>query len=78
MKAELIEKYIKLSDLKVGQIAVSRDRKNIFLCAYEYKAGKNYSVIVELNNLGDQYTDNRDMSQPVRVLASGDRFVIDI
>lgn len=77
MDAEFVEKYDKLSDMKAGQSAVSKDREKFFVCGYVYDTLKkqNVATILEVNNLRDQYSENRDMTQPVKILKSGDKFV---
>jgi len=77
MNVEFIEKYKRLSDLKPGECATSKDRERFFVCAYYYCNIKkvNIPVIVDLNYLNDQYTEKRDMSQPIKILDSGDKFI---
>jgi hypothetical protein len=72
LDAELIEKYVKLSDMKAGDTAISKDRERFFVCGHHYNFLKKGN---ELNNLSDQYSDNRDMSEPVLILKRGDKFV---
>ena len=75
MEAEFIEKYDKLSDMGLGDIAVSKDRSCFFVCgriATEDKKDK--VIILDLNNLWGRY-DNWDMEQPIKILKSGDKFV---
>ncbi len=77
MDVQFIEKYEMLSDMKEGDTATSKDRTNFFVCGYHYDTlkKKNVRVILDLNNLFDQYTENRDMSQPIKILKRGDNFV---
>lgn len=77
MNVEFIEKYVKLSDMKEGDTATSKDRSSFFVCGYHYDTLKkqNVRIILDLNNLHDQYTEKRDMNQPVKILKSGDKFV---
>ena len=77
MNIEFIEKYVKLSDMKPGDTATSKDRNSFFVCGHHYDSLKrqNVPVILDLNNLHDQYTDNRDLSEPIKILKSGDQFV---
>lgn len=77
MKAEFLEKYVKLSDMMPGEMAISKCREKFFVCGYYYnklKTGNDISIL-ELNDLQNQYTDRRDMDQPVLILKRGDRFV---
>ena len=77
MNTEFLEKYSKLSDMTLGDVAVSKDRESFFICGYHYDTlkKKNVLVIMDMNKLYDQYTENRDMSQPVTILKQGDKFV---
>ncbi|GEM_PF-6873305 len=77
MDVEFIEKYEKLSDMKPGDTATSKDRKSFFVCGLQYDTLKkqNVKVILDLNNLCDQYTERRNMNQPVQILKSGDKFL---
>jgi hypothetical protein len=77
MNVDFIEKYDKLSDMKEGDTATSQDRKSFFVCGHHYDKLKkqNARIILDLNNLYDQYTEKRDMNQPIKILESGDRFV---
>jgi len=77
LNAEFIEKYVKLSEMKAGDTAISKDRERFFVCGHHYnflKKGNELSIL-ELNDLSDQYSDKRDMSQPVLILKRGDQFV---
>jgi uncharacterized Fe-S cluster-containing MiaB family protein len=80
MNAEFIESYNQLSDLKPGDVAVSKDRERCFVCGYHIDAesGLNVEVILEVNHLYNQYTDKRDNSQPVKILGTGDKFIFSI
>ena len=77
MNIEFIEKYEKLSDLREGDTATSKDRKSFFVCGHHYCMFKkqNVRIILDLNNLQDQYSETRDMNQPVKILKKGDKFV---
>ena len=77
MNVEFNENYSKLSDLEPGQVAVSKDREKFFVCGYYYDTliSKNKTVIMDMNDLDNQYLDNRDMGQPIRILKFGDKFV---
>jgi len=77
MHIEFIEKYVKLSDMKAGDTATSKDRESFFVCGYHYNfiAKQNELVIFDLNNLSDQYTENRNLDQPVKILKPGDKFI---
>ncbi len=77
MNIEFIEKYDQLSDMKEGDTATSKDRTKFFVCGHHYDTLRkmNVKVILDLNNLFDQYTDKRSMSQPVKILGRGDRFI---
>jgi hypothetical protein len=74
---EFIENYSKLSDMEPGDSSVSKNRENFFVCGFYYCSlkKKNVKVILNINALQDQYTDNRDMSQPVKIIRKGDKFV---
>ena len=76
MNAEFIESYNMLSDLKPGDVAVSKDREKCFVCGSrrDEDSGMNVSVILEINSLYNQYPEKRDMSQPVKILGKGDKF----
>ena len=74
MKVQYQEGNIKLSSLTAGQVAVSVDRKQFFICGYVFKDGANQTVILNVNDLSNQYTDKVDMDQPVHVLKGGDQF----
>jgi len=77
MNIEFIEKYVKLSDMKAGDIATSKDRNSFFVCGYHYDNLKqqNVKVILDINNLYNQYTDGEDLTQPIKILKSGDQFI---
>lgn len=76
MKAQFIEKYQTLEDMKPGDVAVSKDRKKVYICAYHYNFLKkdNERTIIDINNLYEQYTDHRTMTEPVKFLKIGDKF----
>ena len=77
MNVQFVEKYVKLSDMEEGDTATSKDRGSFFVCGYHYDKviNTNVKVILDLNDLRNQYTDKRDMSQPVKILKSGDKFI---
>ena len=77
MNIEFLEKYSKLSDMKAGDTATSKDRESFFACGYHYDTLKKQNVLVifDLNNLYDQYTERRNLDQPVKILKSGDKFI---
>ena len=77
METNFVEKYSKLSDMKAGDVATSKDRELFYVCGYHYDKLKkaNVPVVLEMNNLDDQYTDKRDMSKQVRILRPGDKFM---
>tara|TARA_R110000782_G_scaffold72920_3_gene145845 strand:- start:687 stop:935 length:249 start_codon:yes stop_codon:yes gene_type:complete len=77
---EFIEKYSRLSDMKAGDTAVSKDRKDFYVCGYHYDTlkKKNVEVILNVNSLFDQYTDNRDLSAYVKILKKDDKFMCSI
>lgn len=77
MDVEFIEKYDKLSDMREGDVATSKDRTSFFVCGYHYDTLKkqNVRIILDLNGLFNQYTENRDMNQPIKILKGGDGFV---
>lgn len=79
MEAQFIEKYAKLSDMKPGDVAVSKDRTKFFVCGLHHDKlmKKNIPVILDVNELYNQYTDKRDMNHPVRILVKGDKFVFE-
>lgn len=74
METIFIEEYQKLSDMKPGDMAVSKNRESFFVCG-NYFTTENLPVIFDLNDLANQYTDKRDMDQPIKILTHGDRFV---
>lgn len=85
MKAEFIEKYDRLFDMSVGDIAVSSDRESIFICAHgtpieKDKDGKRYSVkvIVDLNSLFEQYLGDHFGTVKIKKLERGDQFVLTV
>lgn len=80
MKAEFREAYNKLSDMMPGDVAVSKDRKRFFVCGWRHCifAKDNVEVVLEVNELNNQYPDKRDMSQPVKILKNGDKFVCEV
>ena len=77
MEVKYSEKYESLSNLEPGEVAVSKDRSSFFVASYQICAltKKNKKVVIDLNNLENQYTDKIDMSQPVHILSPGDKFV---
>lgn len=77
MNVEFFENYCKLSELKPGDTAVSKDRTKFFVCGYFFDRNTNANkpAILDMNDLSNQYTDSRDMSQPVHKPKSGDKFV---
>jgi hypothetical protein len=80
MEAEYCESYVTLSSLKAGDVAVSKHRDKLFVCSYIWNkdAEKNELAIFDINNMADQYSDKRDMSQPVKKLDCDDKFIITI
>lgn len=80
MNAEYQERYNKLSELRPGQIAVSKDRKSIFLCGRGKTAsGWNSDLtVLDLNSMETEHAGQFDMDQPVRKLKKGDKFTITV
>ena len=80
MHVDFVEKYVPLSAMKPGDTATSKDRESFFVCGHHYDTLKkqNVTIILDVNNLHDQYTEKRDMSQPVKILKLGDKFVCKI
>ena len=81
MKSHFVEKYDKLRGLRPGQLAVSQDRENLYLCVWvPAEDGKkdSYKAIIDLNNPTDQYIYNLIFDQPVKILATGDKFVMTV
>ena len=80
MEVQFVEKYVKLSDMEEGQVSVSKNREEFFVCGHSYcKVLKcNKRIILNVNKLWDQYTEKIDMNQPVKILKSGDKFVCNI
>ena len=80
MEVTFVEKYKKLSDMEEGEVAVFKDRKEFFVCGHHYcktlKANK--KIILNVNKLWDQYTENIDLDQPVKILKSGDKFICNV
>jgi hypothetical protein len=75
MNAQFDESYSKLSDMKPGDVAVSKDRDHFYICGYDQDQEK---VTLEINNLSNQYLDKTDTSQPVKILKQGDRFSFEL
>jgi len=77
MEVQFVEKYKKLCDIEEGQVAVSKDRKEFFVCGHHYctTLKLNKKVILNVNKLFDQYTETVDLEQLVKILKSGDKFV---
>lgn len=77
MEVTFVEKYNKLSDMEEGQVAVSKNREEFFVCGHHYcKTLKcNKKIILNVNKLWDQCTEKIDMEQPVKILKSGDKFI---
>ncbi len=85
MKAEFLEKYDRLLDMTTGSIAVSHDRERIFVCAQgtpveKDREGKRYpiKVIIDLNNLHEQYLGDSFTSIRIKKLEQGDKFLITV
>ena len=80
MEVQFVEKYKKLSDMEEGQVAVSKNREEFFVCGHHYcKTLKlNKKIILNVNKLWNQYTEKIDMDQPVKILTSGDKFVCQV
>jgi len=81
MEVKFIEKYTKLGDIKEGQVAVSKDRKEFFVCCYYWCATLklNKKIIINLNYLSNnQYTETLDLEQLVKILKRGDKFVCEV
>jgi hypothetical protein len=81
MDAQYLESYNKLSDLHPGQLAASKDRKSLYLCVWVpalHGAKDSYKAIIDLTNPTDQYVYNINMDQPVKILSTGDKFVITV
>jgi len=76
MEVEFKESYTKLSDMKPGDCAVSKDRKKFFVCGFNWDevSQQKYVVILEMGNLEDYNIADRDEDQPVTFLKPGDRF----
>lgn len=80
MKVTFVEKYTKLGDIEEGEVAVSKDRRNFFVCGYHYCATLklNRKIILNVNDLSNQYSEDIDLEQPVKILKAGDKFVCEI
>ena len=80
MEVQFVEKYNKLSDIEEGQTAVSKDRKEFFVCGHHYctTLKLNKKVILNVNRLFNQYTEDIDLDQPVKILKHGDKFVCEV
>jgi hypothetical protein len=76
MNVTFIERYVKLSDMKAGDTATSADRKSFFVCGHHYDKlqKQNVKIILDVNHLTNQYSEVRDMNQPVKILKEGDKF----
>jgi len=80
MDAEFIEKYDRLSQMRAGDIAISKDRSQVFVCGAwspDKKEG-NQLVVLDLKRLSYQYSYDRDMTQLVRKLQKGDQIVLTV
>ncbi len=75
METEFVEKYQQLKDMVPGDIAVSKDRNKFYICGFHMVYNNNKPLILDLNNLTNQYTDKRDMNELIRMLKPGDKFV---
>ena len=80
MEVQFVEKYKKLSDMEEGQVAVSKNREEFFVCGHHYcKTLKlNKKIILNVNKLWNQYTEKIYIYQPVKILTSGDKFVCQV
>lgn len=80
MECQFIETYTKLGDMEEGEVAVSKNREEFFVCGHHYctTLKLNKKVILNINKLWDQYTEKIDMEQPVKILKSGDKFICGI
>jgi len=76
MEIEFIEKYEVLKDLEPGEIAVSKDRQSLFLCARVNEKEFDLVTFINLSRLYMQSHEEGDINQPVRKLKKGDKFVI--
>lgn len=76
MKSQLIEKYQILKDMKPGDVAVSKDRKKVYVCTHHYNFLKkdNERIIINMNDLYEQCSDHRIMTEPIKILRTGDKF----
>lgn len=77
MIVEFVEKYVPLSAMEAGDTATSKDRTSFFICGYYYDPvlKNNVKVIHDVNDLTNQYTEKRDLSQPIKILKGGDKFI---
>jgi hypothetical protein len=81
VQAEFLEKYVQLSELDVGRVAVSKDRKTIFYCLWvptKDVVADSHKAIIKLNDPHDQYIFKLDLNQPVKILERGDKFVFTV
>lgn len=78
MHVRFIERVIKLSDMKPGQFAVSRNRQTVFACGnvWNKTAQRNEQVIMNLTDLSSQYSDKTDMGQAVTLISSANAVAI--
>jgi len=80
MEVLFVEKYTKLRDIKEGQVAVSKGRGEFFVCGHHYclDSKENKKVILNVNHLWNQYTEQMDLDQLVKILERGDKFVCEV
>ena len=80
MDAEFIEKYGRLSEMRSGDMAISKDRSQVFVCGTwsPDKDKGNQLVVLDLKRLSYQYSYDRDMTQLVKILQRGDQIVITV
>lgn len=76
--AEFVEKHDRISDMRPGDIAVSLDRKRLFVCAYLPDKNSNAYTFFDLKKLDDWYLHRVTPDTPLRLLAKGDKFIVTV
>lgn len=75
MKSVYAEKYQTLENMKPGDVAVSKDRSQVFVCGNHYNEESKTSerTILDMNDLSYE-SGSRDMTTQIKILNIGDRF----
>lgn len=80
MEAKYIEKYDTIADMKAGDVAVSKDRSQLFICIYVSNDNHDDShlAVIDLNDPYNQYVNKLDTKTKIKKLERGDRFVFTV